>query len=87
MPTYTICAEQLDEHGHKVDNCYSVLFGEEKVEHLTLSSAIGTLFTLRTTGDWPDGRPRYWIEDENGDEQDVEEMIETMALAKDLFKL
>lgn len=87
MPKYTIVGEQIDEYGHKVDNCYSVLYGEEQVEHLTLASAIATLYTLRTTGDWPDGRPHYWIEDEDGVEQDVEEMLETMAIAKDLFKM
>ena len=91
MAKFFIRAEQIDEHGHKVDNCYSVLFGEHQVEHDVLSKAIAVCLELRTTGDWPDGRPDYWIEDEAGNivSNDInwKELEDTMALAKELLSM
>lgn len=89
MAKYTVCGEQFDSQGMYVDNDRETLFGSVPTEHEQLSKAKSACLGLRTTGDWPDGRPNYWIEDEAGTEVEIDwaEIEETYALAKDLFSM
>ena len=87
MAKFYVRGEQFDEQGMYVDNDYETLYGTVPTEHDDLAKARAAVLDLRSTGDWPDGRPRYWVEDENGAEveTDWEELETTILLAADLL--
>ena len=87
MGKFFIRAEHLDEQGMNVDNDHETLFGQTPVEHDERDKAVANCLELRTTGDWPETRPNYWVEDEHGEVLDVDwaDLEETLALAKDFL--
>ena len=87
MAKFRVRGQQLDANGLLVDNDRETLYGTIPVEHTELSKARAAVLELRTTGDWPDGRPHYWVEDEHGVEveTDWQELEETVRLARELL--
>ena len=59
----TIVVDKGDTDGMDYGTMMATFFGEVSPWHDTKKSAQAALRILRTTGDWPDGRPTYWIED------------------------
>lgn len=63
----TIMVDKAGTDGLDFQGMLGLFFGEISPWHNTKKSAKSALMVLRTTGDWPDGRPAYWIEDGHQD--------------------
>ena len=62
MPQYKIETDGWDQFSNIPDDPESGLFGGPQPAGLTREDAERELARLQSTGDWPDGRPEYWIE-------------------------
>jgi hypothetical protein len=63
MIAYTIMTDISDTDGLDYAQTIDVFFGDVSPWHDAKESAEAALTELETTGAWPDGRPKYWIEE------------------------
>lgn len=58
---WTVMVSKGSTDGLDYSGMLGLFYGDVSPWHQTRLSAQAALRTLKTSGDWPDGRPHYWV--------------------------